>query len=116
VKFKIDENLPDELADLLRSLGYEADTVGDEDLTGSADAAVIAAAHLEERIVLTLDKGIANIVRFPNQVHSGIVLFRPGSLDRKAVLRFIRERLETLLRLDLARKVTVVTDERIRVR
>ena len=34
MKFKIDENLPSELAVDLRDLGHEADTVFDESLAG----------------------------------------------------------------------------------
>lgn len=116
MKFKIDENLPAELAEDLERLGHSADTVADEGLVGAVDSVVVAAAKVEGRIVLTLDKGIADIVRFPSQTHSGIVLFRPGSLGRRTVLGYIRERLDPLLRLDLAHRVTVVTDERIRMR
>jgi uncharacterized protein DUF5615 len=35
VKFKVDENLPVELAELLRSSGHEADTVADEHASGA---------------------------------------------------------------------------------
>lgn len=37
MKFKIDENLPSELAADLRHLGHEADTVFDEGLLGAKD-------------------------------------------------------------------------------
>ena len=37
MKFKIDENLPAEAADILKSAGFDAQTVGDENLSG-ADA------------------------------------------------------------------------------
>jgi predicted nuclease of predicted toxin-antitoxin system len=116
VKFKIDENLPAELAEDLKRLGHSADTVKDEGIVGASDPVVVAAANADGRIILTLDKGIADIVRFPTQAHSGVVLFRPGSLGRRAVLGYIRERLDPLLRLNLAQRVTVVTDERIRMR
>jgi predicted nuclease of predicted toxin-antitoxin system len=116
VKFKIDENLPAELAEDLHRLGQSADTVEGEGIVGAADSIVVSAALADRRIILTLDKGIANVVRFPTQTHAGIVLFRPGSLGRRAVLKFIRDRLDPLLRLDLAERVTVVTDERIRMR
>ena len=39
MKFKIDENLPAELAADLRAAVHEADTVHDEGLTGAADSA-----------------------------------------------------------------------------
>ncbi len=40
MKFKIDENLPIEIAELLRSAGYNAMTVFDEDLQGKSDSNV----------------------------------------------------------------------------
>ncbi len=41
MKFKIDENLPGELAADLCELGYEADTVYDEGLAGAKDAVLV---------------------------------------------------------------------------
>ena len=116
VKFKVDENLPVELAGELQSLGHDADTVEDEGLSGEPDAGVVARARAEDRIIVTLDKGIADVVRFPIAAHAGVVLFRPGSLGRKAVLSFIRQRLPSLLERDLANRITVVTADRIRFR
>jgi predicted nuclease of predicted toxin-antitoxin system len=63
VKFKLDENLPVELATDLRGLGHDADTVTDEGLRGAADPAVVDAALAADRILFTLDKGIANLQR-----------------------------------------------------
>ena len=46
MKFKIDENLPVEAADILRGAGFAADAVGDENLTGADDAVSQAPAVL----------------------------------------------------------------------
>ncbi|MGD1072961.1 MAG: DUF5615 family PIN-like protein [Bryobacteraceae bacterium] len=116
MKFKLDENLPLDFAADLRLAGHDADTVGEENLTGAADPIVVAAARREERILLTLDKGIANLVQHPAHTHAGIVLFRPGMSGRLAVLHFIRSRLAELLVRDLANRVTVVSERRIRIR
>ena len=80
MKFKIDENLPAEVAEQLRELGHEASTVVQEVLTGAPDSAIVAAAAAEARILLTLDKGIANLLRHPTATNHGVVLFRPGSV------------------------------------
>lgn len=40
MKFKIDENLPAEAAEILRDAGFVADTVGDEDLSGADDETI----------------------------------------------------------------------------
>ena len=114
MRFKLDENLPVDLAEDLRLAGHEADTVLDENLAGAADPVVVAEALRERRILLTLDKGVANLIQHP--AHAGVVLFRPGASGRTAVLQFIRSRLADLLVYDLADHVTVVSENRIRVR
>jgi hypothetical protein len=65
VKFKIHENLPSEAAETLRQSGFAADTVADEDLSGSNDETVAGRDRSEDRILLTLDLDFANIRSYP---------------------------------------------------
>jgi len=116
MRFKIDENLPAELAVDLHTLGHEADTVASEGLAGTDDSALISIALREGRVLLTMDKGIANLSRFPVGSHAGIVLFRPDSVGRRAVLEFARSRFSQLLEMDLRNRLTVVSATQIRVR
>jgi predicted nuclease of predicted toxin-antitoxin system len=116
VKFKLDENLPVELVTDLRVLGHHADTVVDEGLAGSADPTVVDATFASDRILLTLDKGVANLQRYPIHQHAGVVLFRPDTSGRGAVIVFVRERLHRILELDLANRLTVVGPSRVRFR
>jgi predicted nuclease of predicted toxin-antitoxin system len=88
MKFKIDENLPLALAHHLRLIGHDADTVSDENLTGAPDSLVVAAALREQRVVLTLDKGIAALTQYPSSTHAGVVLFRPGRSGTRERMRF----------------------------
>ncbi len=62
MKFKIDENLPGELADEIRALGHDAEAVFDEGLSGSPDPIIVATAANEGRVLLTMDKGIGMCV------------------------------------------------------
>jgi predicted nuclease of predicted toxin-antitoxin system len=116
VKFKLDENLPVELVMDLRGFGHDADTVTDEGLRGAADPAVLDAAFAADRILFTLDKGIANIRRYPIHQHAGVVLFRPDTSGRGSVIAFVRERLNKVLEMDLAGRLTIVGLSRIRFR
>ena len=116
MKFKLDENLPLELAHDLRVLGQEADTVADEGLRGSTDEVVLQAAVREGRVLLTMDKGIADVRPAPGSSGRGIVLFRPGRCGRGAVLAFARSVLSVLLTLDLPSCLVVVSERGIRVR
>lgn len=97
MKFKLDENLPTELVADLQRLGHDPHTVFDEGLAGVNDPAVIKATSKENRILLTLDKGIANLQQYPAEQNCSIVLFRPLRSGRGSVLALIRERLPSLL-------------------
>jgi predicted nuclease of predicted toxin-antitoxin system len=116
MKFKLDENLRVELADDLRRIGHDADTVYGEDLSGAEDAVVVAAARVSGRILMTLDKGVASLLQYPLHEHGGLVLFRPDSTGRGEVLSFVRRRLDILLQMELVGHMTVVGPARIRVR
>ena len=55
MKFKIDENLPVEIADILKSVNYDAVTVIDQGLRSARDNTIINVCLEEERILITLD-------------------------------------------------------------
>jgi hypothetical protein len=116
VRFKLDENMPVELRDDLRALGYDADTVPDEGLAGQPEGVILEQARVEGRILFTLDKGIADVRRFPPRDYAGIVLFRPASTGRGAVLAFARRHLSMILATDLAGRLVVASEFSIRVR
>ena len=45
MRFKLDENLPRELADDLRRLGHDPDSIVEEGLSGAKDRTVLQAAR-----------------------------------------------------------------------
>ena len=116
MKFKLDENLPIEIIYDLRVAGHDAETVPQQGLTGAQDAALIEKAKSEDRILLTMDKGIANVRAYPPQEFVGIILFRPRVSGRGSVLAFAREHLPAILQADLAGHLLVVSDRGIRIR
>jgi predicted nuclease of predicted toxin-antitoxin system len=116
VKFKLDENLPAEVADDLRSVGHDAETVHTEGLTGASDPVVAAAARAEQRVLLTMDKGLADVRAYPPGQHAGIVLLRLRTAGRTATREFLREHLADILRHDLSGRLVIVTERGIRTR
>jgi hypothetical protein len=116
VRFKLDENLPIELLGDLRTAGHEADGLRDEGLIGAPDDAVLALARREGRVLLTLDKGIADIRTYPSKTHAGIVLFRPPTAGRGTTLAFVRRHLATLFARELTGRLLVITDQGLRLR
>lgn len=61
MEFKVDENLPTEVADLLRQVGYDAVTVLEEHLGGASDSDIVSVCQKEGRILITLDTDFADI-------------------------------------------------------
>jgi predicted nuclease of predicted toxin-antitoxin system len=116
MRFKLDENLPTELVADLQRLGQEADTVWTEGLAGAPDTTVLQRARTEQRAVLTLDKGMADVRRFPPAKFPGIVLFRPGRLGPDTVLAFVRRYLPVLLAIDVGGRLVVITEREVRIR
>ena len=116
MKFKVDENLPAELVNDLRSAGHDAATVHDEGLSGAADAVVLARVRAEGRAILTLDKGIADVRAYPQALYAGLIVFRPRITGRLAILALARRHLPTLLQCNLAGHLFIVTETAIRVR
>lgn len=116
MKFKTDENLPVEVKTVLREAGHDAESVADEGLCGSPDPPVLEHAKREARVLFTMDKGIANIRRYPPEDYAGIVLFRPPTSGRIAVTHFVRDHLADVVRVARAGRLLVVTDRGIRMR
>lgn len=114
MKIKLDENLPAGLVADLAETGHEADTVFEERLQGAADAAILDVVKREGRVLSTLDKGIGDIRAYPPEEYAGIVLFRPGSAGRGAVLEFVRAHIDRLLNMDLDGRLVIVTEASIR--
>ena len=116
MRLKLDENLPAELADDLAALGHDVDTVHGEGLTGAADTRVAAASRRGNRVLLTLDKGLGDIRRFPPRRYAGIVLFRLERKGRRAVRSTVMTLFPKIARISLARRLVVVTPSSIRTR
>ncbi|MEW6744905.1 MAG: DUF5615 family PIN-like protein [Planctomycetota bacterium] len=55
MRFKIDENMPVEVVDLLREKGHDALSVAEQELAGHADGEVASKCQVEQREIVTLD-------------------------------------------------------------
>lgn len=116
MKFKIDENLPTEAAEILKSAGFDAHTVGDERLSGASDDTVAGASRSEDRILVTLDLDFANIRAYPPGEHAGIVVLRVKHQDKVTVLVHLRRLMMALARRNPTGELWIVDGNRIRFR
>lgn len=116
MKLKLDENLPRDLADELAARGLDVDTVLDEGLGGTADEAVVGAATAADRMLLTLDRGVGDLRRFPPGSHAGVVVLRPTSQDPGSIIALSARLLRSEDLDDLVGCVVVVDPVRVRIR
>jgi predicted nuclease of predicted toxin-antitoxin system len=65
MRLKLDENLDVGLAVWLESLGHDAQTVRDEQMSGAPDDKVFGAAAAEDRCLVTLDLDFSDPIHFP---------------------------------------------------
>jgi predicted nuclease of predicted toxin-antitoxin system len=116
MQFKIDENLPVEIAGLLISAGHDAKTVNEQQLQGAKDSVLIAVCSKEQRILVTLDTDFCDIRSYPPQGLSGIIVLRVGSQAKKHIMEIFRRVLPLIGHEPLAQHLWVVEETRIRIR
>jgi len=116
MKFKIDENLPLEFAQVLRSAGYDAATVVEEELSGAADPDVLSACWSEDRAIVTLDVDFADIRLCPPEETPGIIVFRVRSQDKQHLLSCLHRVIPFLEKESLKGRLWIVEEDRIRIR
>ena len=76
MKIKLDENLGNRGAEILRAAGYSVTTVVEEGLASAADDRLIEVCRSEGKCLVTLDLDFGNPLRFDPSRYSGIVVLR----------------------------------------
>jgi predicted nuclease of predicted toxin-antitoxin system len=90
MRFKIDENLPIEIAELLISSGHDAMTVFDQKLVGEPDSKVADICRAENRALVTLDLDFSDIRTFPPAAYAGFIILRPNNQSKTTVLALMK--------------------------
>jgi predicted nuclease of predicted toxin-antitoxin system len=116
MRAKLDENLPVEAAELLRTAGWECDTVYNEGLAGLDDPIVAARCQAEARVLFTLDLDFADIRAYPPSEYVGIVVLRPVEPSRRQALELVSRVLPVLIAEWTEHRLWIVEPARVRVR
>lgn len=116
MRFKTDETLPGEIAELLVQAGHDAVRVDEQGLNGVADPGVAAVCRVEQRAIVTLDTDFMDVRRFPPEAYAGIIVLRP---HRQSIFRLMAMTSRFVLLLPsepLIGKLWIVDEGRIRIR
>ncbi len=113
--FKVDENLPIDVAELLRQHGHDAMTVYEQHLGGHPDNDIASVCRAENRALITLDLDFSNIRVYPPHKHPGIIVLRLDRQDKPGVLAAIEQVLLLLPCEPLVQRLWIVESDRVRI-
>lgn len=116
MKFKTDENLPDEVADVLRRAGHDVSTVIGQHMQGEPDPTIASVCQREQRAVVTFDVGFADIRRYPPEEYFGLVVLRLRRQDKISVIEVVERLLPMLDQEPLEGTLWIVEEQRVRIR
>lgn len=116
MRFKIDENLPTDVAEYLRQIGYDAMTILDQQMSGETDPNVAAVCKSEDRVLITLDLDFSDIRAYPPGDSPGIIVLRPQVQAKSNVLALIA-RMTSLLETErVTGTLWIVEETGVRIR
>lgn len=116
MEFKVDENLPVEVARLFEEAGHSGSTAIDEGLGGSPDRAIADRCQAEGLILVTLDTGFSDIGAYPPAKYPGIVVLRLRQQDRRTIAGVVSRFISLLNEEQLENRLWIVDASRIRIR
>jgi predicted nuclease of predicted toxin-antitoxin system len=116
MRFKIDENLPIEVAEALQQAGHDAATVPEQHLGGSADAQLATLCKREGRALVTLDVDFADIRCYPPAEFPGLIVLRLRQQDKPCVLEVLTRLVQVICREPLEGHLWIVEESRVRIR
>ena len=116
MRFKTDENLPEEFAEVFRLAGWDAVSVVQQQLDGNADPKIARVCIAEARVLVTLDVGFADIRSYPPRDYAGIIVLRAQQQDKQSVLAIANRVVMALREHPIDRELWIVDERRIRIR
>ena len=116
MRFKLDENLSRGVAELFRTAGHDVMTVRDQKLQGASDEEVFEVSVGEGRALVTLDRDLGQVLRFPPGESAGIIVIDPGPrASHRGLLERTRELLAMVETRSPDRALWVIEPGRVRV-
>lgn len=116
MKFKIDENLPVEIADLLRERNFQADTVNEEKLSGEDDSVISIVCKKENRILITLDLDFSDIRSYPPSEYPGFIVLRLKSQDKESIMNLFKRFIHFIQEENIQNKLCILEENKVRIR
>ena len=116
MRLKLDENLSRSAAELCRAAGHDVMSVRDQGLRGAPDERVFAVSAGEGRVLVTLDRDLGQVLRFPPSSSAGIVIIDAAPrATHSGLLERIRQLLTILEARSPDRALWIIELGRLRI-
>jgi predicted nuclease of predicted toxin-antitoxin system len=116
MRFKIDENLPIDVADFLCQSGHDATTIYAQGMVGVGDPEILRACQHEGRILVSLDLDFADI-RFASPPSApGVIVIRAKVQETSHIMSIVRRLLPAIEREEVGGSICVADEVRLRIR
>jgi len=116
MRIKLDENLPIEAKNLFIREGFDTETVYDENLSGCSDNVLFSRCKQEKRILITLDVGFSNPLKYPFKDFFGLIVLRVKNQSKKRILVVLQKVIIELENKPILGQIWIVEDSSIRIR
>lgn len=116
MNFKLDENLPVDLVQILRSADHDASSVFEQNLSGEQDRTVLDMCRAENRALITLDLDFADVRSCPPSQNRGIIVLRLQRQDRPHIESIIKRLLPVFESESVDGRLLIVDENRVRIR
>ncbi|HTL51895.1 MAG TPA: DUF5615 family PIN-like protein [Planctomycetota bacterium] len=116
IRFKVDENLPHDAVELLRTHGHDALSVSEQHLTGASDDKIASVCMQEKRALITLDLDFSDLRRYQPSQTAGIVVLRLAHQDKASIVATLTNLLPLLATSAPQGKLWIVEETQIRIR
>lgn len=116
MKFKIDQNLPIEAADLFMAANYDAMTVYQQSLGDASDERIVDVCKDEDRILITADLDLSDIRRYPPSQTPGYMVLRLPRQSKQALLDLLAKAIPMLTVHPINGRLWIVEPDRLRIR
>ncbi|MEQ1864823.1 MAG: DUF5615 family PIN-like protein [Micropepsaceae bacterium] len=116
MKIKLDENLGDTGADVLKGAGHDVSTVLQQKISGTTDTALYDACRSAGQVLITLDRDFGEVLRFPPETTPGIaILVCHGRLSPSSIRARIKELAAFLEAHPIDGRLWIVEPGRLRI-
>jgi len=100
----------------LRNLGHDVFDIKEQKLDGTEDIEIFQMAVNLKRVLLSMDKDFANIIKYPPESHSGIIVLKLYKLTVEAATKIFLDSFQALDSHDVIGNTVIIDKNKTRVR